>query len=97
MPELRSISYTDNNCFKVKIPMLLSKPKKSYKSVSKTELLKETHDQHQHEEPPAPDNGNIFEEIQSVCDKVKKKQYIEIDFFIFLSCGCKSGKVLQMP
>jgi len=53
----------------VKIPMLLSKPKKSYKSVSKTELLKETHDQHQHEEPPAPDNGNIFEEIQSICDK----------------------------
>merc|ERR1719325_211464 len=47
--------------------MLLSKPKKSYKSVSKTELLKETQDQH--EEQPAPDSGNIFEEIQAICDK----------------------------
>ena len=77
--------------------MLLSKPKKSYKSVSKTELLKETQDQHQHEEPPAPDSGNIFEEIQAICDKVdNKKQYTGIYFFMFLSCGCKSGKVLQM-
>ena len=76
--------------------MLLSKPKKSYKSVSKTELLKEAHDQHQHEEPPAPDNGNIFEEIQSICNKVDKKQYTEIYFFMFPSCGSKSGKVLLM-
>ena len=76
--------------------MLLSKPKKSYKSVSKTELLKETQDQHQHEEQPAPDSGNIFEEIQAICDKVDKKQYTGIYFFVFLSCGCKSGKVLQM-
>ena len=81
MPELRSISYTDNNCFKVKIPMLLSKPKKSYKSVSKTELLKETHDQHQHEEPPAPDNGNIFEEIQSICDKVDKQYAVNLQLY----------------
>ena len=92
----RTTHCSDNNCFKVKIPMLLSKPKKSYKSVSKTELLKETQDQHQHEEPPAPDSGNIFEEIQAICDKVDKKQYTGIYFFMFLSCGCKSGKVLQM-
>jgi len=51
----------------IKLPMLLSKPKKSYKSVSKTELIPEsrkssyTH-QENHEDI---DSFSIYEEIQN--------------------------------
>ena len=38
--------------------MLLSKPKKDYRSVSKTDLLKEQQDQHQES---ATESGNFYE------------------------------------
>ena len=56
--------------------MLLSKPKKSYKSVSKTELIPEsrkssyTH-QENHEDI---DSFSIYEEIQNINEQVKKYQ-----------------------
>jgi len=56
----------------IKLPMLLSKPKKSYKSVSKTELIPEsrkssyTH-QENHEDI---DSFSIYEEIQNINEQV---------------------------
>ena len=63
--------------------MLLSKPKKSYKSVSKTELIPEsrkssyTH-QENHEDI---DSFSIYEEIQNINEQVKKYQSNENIFY----------------
>lgn len=53
----------------VKLPMLLAKPKKDYKSVSKTELMKETLDESEKEVNPSEEAFNIFDEIKDVCEK----------------------------
>jgi len=53
----------------VKLPMLLSKPKKDYKSVSKTELLKEPLEDADQEDNPGEAAVNIYDEIQEVCEK----------------------------
>ena len=51
--------------------MLLSKPKKDYKSVSKTELLKEPLEDVDQEDNPGEAAVNIYDEIQEVCEKVR--------------------------
>ena len=50
--------------------MLLAKPKKDYKSVSKTELMKEPLDESEKEVNPSEEAFNIFDEIKEVCEKV---------------------------
>ena len=50
--------------------MLLAKPKKDYKSVSKTELMKEPLDESEKEANPSEDAFNIYDEMQEVCEKV---------------------------
>ena len=51
--------------------MLLSKPKKDYKSVSKTELLKEPLEDVDQEDNPGEAAVNIYDERQEVCEKVR--------------------------
>lgn len=50
----------------IKLPMLLSKPKKSYKSVSKTELLPESHQENYED----VESYSIYEEIQNMNEQV---------------------------
>ena len=50
--------------------MLLAKPKKDYKSVSKTELMKETIEETEKEANPGEEAFNIYDEFQEVCEKV---------------------------
>ena len=63
-----------NTPSQVKLPMLLAKPKKDYKSVSKTELMKETLDESEKEVNPSEEAFNIFDEIKDVCEKVGDKR-----------------------
>ena len=50
--------------------MLLAKPKKDYKSVSKTELIKEPLEDSEKEVNPSEEAFNIYDEIKEVCEKV---------------------------
>ena len=55
--------------------MLLAKPKKDYKSVSKTELMKEPLDESEKEANPSEEAFNIYDEMQEVCEKVGDNQH----------------------
>jgi len=57
----------------VKLPMLLSKPKKSYKSVSKTDLL--SADQSATKQEPNLDSFNFSEDVQSI-NETEQEDYI---------------------
>ena len=59
--------------------MLLAKPKKDYKSVSKTELMKEPLDELEKEANPSEDAFNIYDEMQEVCEKVGHKNQQSMD------------------
>ena len=59
--------------------MLLAKPKKDYKSVSKTELMKEPLDESEKEANPSEDAFNIYDEMQEVCEKVGHKSQQSMD------------------
>ena len=54
---------------KVKLPMLLSKPKKNYKSVSKTDLL--SADQSATKQETNNDSFNLSEDVTSINETVK--------------------------
>lgn len=55
--------------------MLLAKPKKDYKSVSKTELMKETLEESEKEANPSEEAFNIYDEFQEVCEKVGDNEW----------------------
>ena len=57
------------------MPMLLAKPKKDYKSVSRTELMKEPLDESEKEANPSEEAFNIYDEMQEVCEKVGDNGY----------------------
>ena len=59
--------------------MLLAKPKKDYKSVSKTELMKETLEEAEKEANPSEEAFNIYDEFQEVCEKVSDNEWPAIN------------------
>ena len=59
--------------------MLLAKPKKDYKSVSKTELMKETLEESEKEVNPSEEAFNIYDEFQEVCEKVRDNEWPAIN------------------
>lgn len=59
--------------------MLLAKPKKDYKSVSKTELMKETLEESEKEANPSEEAFNIYDEFQEVCEKVGDNEWPAIN------------------
>ena len=63
--------------------MLLAKPKKDYKSVSKTELMKETIEESEKEANPSEEAFNIYDEFQEVCEKVGDNGWMASNQWIY--------------